>query len=102
MMTPALSPVHYLLVDDLEENLLALEGLLRRPDLVLLRARSGTEALELLLKYDVALALIDVQMPVMDGFELAELMRGTEPQQGRGVLRTLSAASGSGPAARRP
>ena len=72
MMTPALSPVHYLLVDDLEENLLALEGLLRRPDLVLLRARSGTEALELLLKYDVALALIDVQMPVMDGFELAE------------------------------
>ena len=78
MMTPALSPVHYLLVDDLEENLLALEGLLRRPDLVLLRARSGTEALELLLKYDVALALIDVQMPVMDGFELAELMRGTE------------------------
>ena len=42
------------------------------------RARSGTEALELLLAHDVALALLDVQMPEMDGFELAELMRGSE------------------------
>ncbi len=71
-------PVHFLLVDDLEENLLALEALLRREGLVLLQARSGTEALEFLLKYEVALALIDVQMPGMDGFELAELIRGTE------------------------
>jgi signal transduction histidine kinase len=70
-------PVHFLLVDDLEENLLSLEGLLRRPGLVLLKARSGTEALELLLQHDIALALLDVQMPGMDGFELAELMRGT-------------------------
>lgn len=77
MSTP-LSPVYFLLVDDLEENLVALEGLLRRPDLVLLCARSGTEALELLLKYDVELALVDVQMPIMDGFELAELMRSTD------------------------
>lgn len=72
------APVHFLLVDDLEENLLALEGLLRRDDLVLLRARGGAEALELLLKYDVALAIVDVQMPSMDGYELAELMRGAE------------------------
>ena len=71
-------PVHFLLVDDLEENLLALQGLLRRDGLVLLKARSGEAALELLLQYDVALALVDVQMPEMDGFELAELMRGTE------------------------
>lgn len=71
-------PVHFLLVDDLEENLLALEALLRREGLVQLMARSGVEALELLLKYDVALALVDVQMPDMDGFELAELIRGTE------------------------
>jgi signal transduction histidine kinase len=77
MNAPSTIPVYFLLVDDLEENLLALEGLLRRTGLTLLKARSGAAALELLLKYDVALALIDVQMPGMDGFELAELMRGT-------------------------
>ena len=77
-MTPEIGPVHFLLVDDLEENLLSLEGLLRRDGLVLLKARSGTEALELLLQYDVALAILDVQMPEMEGYELAEIMRGTE------------------------
>jgi two-component system sensor histidine kinase/response regulator len=71
-------PVKFLLVDDLEENLLVLEALLRREDLDLLTARSGREALELMLEHEFALALIDVQMPEMDGFELAELMRGTE------------------------
>src|ERR1700753_78523 len=73
-----MEPVSFLLVDDLEENLLSLEALLRREDLVLLKARSGDQALELLLKHDVALALIDVQMPGLNGFELAELMRGNE------------------------
>jgi len=67
-----------LLVDDLEENLLALCGLLQRDDVELLTARSGSEALELLLVHDVALAFLDVQMPDMDGFELAELMRGSD------------------------
>jgi two-component system, sensor histidine kinase and response regulator len=70
--------VKFLLVDDVEENLVALEALLAREDLELHAARSGVEALELLLVHDYALALIDVQMPGMDGFELAELMRGTE------------------------
>jgi signal transduction histidine kinase len=77
-MKPAMDPVHFLLVDDLEENLLSLGALLRRDGLVLLKARSGDEALELLLQYDVALALVDVQMPGLNGFELAELMRGNE------------------------
>jgi len=70
--------VKCLLVDDLEENLLVLQALLRRTDVELLTARSGAEALDLLLRHDVALALVDVQMPEMDGFELAELMRSSE------------------------
>jgi two-component system, sensor histidine kinase and response regulator len=74
----ALPPIKCLLVDDLEENLLALSALLARNDVVVLTARSGSEALELLLLHDVALAFLDVQMPDMDGFELAELMRGSE------------------------
>ncbi len=74
----ALPPVKCLLVDDLEENLLVLTALLRRDGLELLQARSGREALELMLQHEFALALLDVQMPEMDGFELAELMRGSE------------------------
>src|SRR6218665_3097357 len=73
-----MSHVSFLLVDDLEENLISLEALLRREGLNLLKARSGDQALELLLETDVALALIDVQMPGLNGFELAELMRGNE------------------------
>jgi len=79
MSAPApLPPIKCLLVDDLEENLVALGGLLQRDDVELLTARSGMEALELLLVHEVALAFLDVQMPDMDGFELAELMRGSE------------------------
>ena len=69
-----------LLVDDVQENLIALEALLlQREGIEILKAQSGPEALELLLHHsDVALALLDVQMPDMNGFELAELMRGSE------------------------
>jgi two-component system, sensor histidine kinase and response regulator len=70
--------VKVLAVDDIEENLVALAALLNRPAIELIRAHSGTEALEALLVHDIALALLDVQMPGMDGFELAELMRGSE------------------------
>ncbi len=72
-----LPPIRCLLVDDLEENLLALAELLKREDVEILTARTGVEALELLLQHDFALALLDVQMPDMDGFELAEVMRST-------------------------
>ncbi len=75
-MTSTEQPIHLLLVDDLEENLLALEALLKSEGVVCLKARSGDEALELMLVHDVALALLDVQMPGMDGFQLAEFMRG--------------------------
>ena len=70
-----MEPVPFLLVDDLEENLLSLDALLRQDDLLLLKARSGDEALELLLEHDVALALIDVQMPGLDGFELMRRLK---------------------------
>jgi len=81
-----MSPVSFLLVDDLEENLLSLEALLRRDGLRLLKARSGDEALELLLLNEVALALVDVQMPGLNGFELAELMRGNERTRGVPII----------------
>jgi len=73
-----LDPARILAVDDVEENLTALEALLQRDGVEIIKARSAVQALELLLVEDVALALLDVQMPGMDGFELAELMRGTE------------------------
>ena len=84
--------VKCLLVDDLEENLLALSALLRRDDVEVLTARSGSEALELLLVHEVALALLDVQMPKMDGFELAELMRGSERTREVPIIFVTAAA----------
>lgn len=70
-------PAKCLLVDDRQENLFALESLLADEPLDLHLAHSGAEALELLLEHEFALALLDVQMPEMSGFELAELMRGS-------------------------
>jgi two-component system, sensor histidine kinase and response regulator len=70
--------VSVLIVDDVEQNLLATSALLARPGVQVITAASGEEALERLLEADMAVALLDVQMPGMDGFELAELMRGAE------------------------
>jgi signal transduction histidine kinase len=67
-----------LIVDDLPENLVALEALIRAPGRPVFRAQSAEEALTLLLEHEFALAIVDVQMPGMNGFELAEMMRGTE------------------------
>jgi two-component system cell cycle response regulator len=70
--------VNILIVDDRKENLLAMEALLESPDLRIIKAESGNQALGLMLEFDFALILLDVQMPEMDGFEVAELMRGKE------------------------
>ena len=67
-----------LIVDDRPENLLVLQSLLEDMDCNIIKATSGNEALGLMLGYNFALVLLDVQMPEMDGFETAELMRGSE------------------------
>jgi CheY-like chemotaxis protein len=67
-----------LLVDDRQENLLALEAILATLDQELVRARSGAEALKALLTDDFALILLDVQMPGMDGFETASHIKRRE------------------------
>jgi signal transduction histidine kinase len=64
-----------LIVDDVEANLIAVEAVLTRLDCEPIRASSGNDALRHLLKNDFAVVLLDVQMPDMDGFEVARLAR---------------------------
>ena len=64
-----------LMVDDTPENLYSLEAILEAPGRNLIKANSGSEALKVLIKTDISLVLLDVQMPGMDGFEVAEIMR---------------------------
>jgi len=78
-LTPAASEVPgVLLVDDRRENLLALEAVLAPLDVRLVTAESGEQALKALLTDQFAAILLDVQMPGMDGFETAEMIRGRE------------------------
>ncbi len=65
-----------LMVDDRQENLASLEAILDDGKCHLLKAGSGEEALGLLLEHSVSLVLLDVQMPLMNGYEVARLMRG--------------------------
>ncbi len=69
------TPVNILVVDDRDENLLALEAVLSDPGYRIVRARSGREALKEVLDQDFALILLDVQMPGVDGYETAVLIR---------------------------
>jgi len=73
--------VNILLVDDLIENLTALENLLNEPDYNVITATSGKQALRHLIKNDFALIIMDIQMPEMDGFELARLIKRNKKTQ---------------------
>ena len=75
MHTPAETTVKILLVDDNENNLLSMEVVLDSPAYQLFKANSGRDALKILLKEDdFSLILLDVQMPIMDGYETASLI----------------------------
>lgn len=67
-----------LIVDDIPENIYALENIIEEEGREFIKANSGEEALKLLLKHEIDLILLDVQMPGMDGFETAKLIRGTQ------------------------
>ncbi|GAA3682442.1 response regulator [Streptomyces iranensis] len=71
MTTSVSGKAGILIVDDMEENLIALEAVLGPLDQQLVRARSGEEALKAMLRQDFAVVLLDVLMPGMDGFETA-------------------------------
>lgn len=86
METAVNDPISILIVDDRPENLLSLESLLRNEAISVVKAQSGMEALRLALKHELALVLLDVQMPEMDGFETAELMRGHPKTKGVPII----------------
>lgn len=67
--------INILIVDDRPENIIALEALLQRADINIITTTNPNEALRLSWEMDIAIALVDVQMPEMDGFELVEILK---------------------------
>lgn len=77
---------HILLVDDKEENLMALEAMLQGPGIRFTKVHSGREALRCMLKQEFSLILLDVQMPDVDGFETAKLIQQRERSRNTPII----------------
>jgi len=73
--TEIINQTNILIVDDLQSNLILLEKILQPTGCNLIMAKSGDEALQKIANHDIALALIDIHMPEMNGFDLAELVQ---------------------------
>lgn len=77
MNSTALTPIpNILIVDDIEENILYIESVIKNFHFNIIRAMSGNEALEKIKGLDLVMAVIDVRMPGMSGYELAEQING--------------------------
>ncbi|HEY0006009.1 MAG TPA: response regulator [Pyrinomonadaceae bacterium] len=87
--------INILMVDDNLSNLLALESILQAPDRNLVRATSGDEALRYLLDCDVAVILLDVYMPGIDGLETAALIRGREKSRDIPIIFITADSTGN-------
>jgi PAS domain S-box-containing protein len=70
-----MTPVNILIVDDREENIISLEALLKRDDIKIFSTTSPNDALKIAWENNIAIALIDVQMPEIDGFELVDMLK---------------------------
>ncbi len=79
-------PANILLVDDVAENIYALEKMLAGKDRKFFKATSGKEALKIALNEPIALILLDVQMPEMNGFEVAEILKSNKKTAGISIL----------------
>src|SRR5258708_39992010 len=75
------APVNILLVDDHPEGVIALEAVLKSPDYNLLKAHSGEEALSYISYHDISVILLDVQMPKMQGFQTAAMIKQVPPSK---------------------
>ena len=80
------APPKILVVDDRSSNLIAMSKLLSHLKAKVLTAQSGNEALALCVEHDFAMILLDVQMPEMDGFEVAQILRNNKPTQALPIL----------------
>ena len=75
--------VDILAVDDTPANLVALDAVLAQPDVNVVRATSGAEALALMETREFAVVILDAQMPILDGFEVARRIREKQPARPR-------------------